>query len=108
MTPGTLPAPEKKTALDTPARLVVELPADAKLYVDDQLMQTNSARRVFNTPALQAGQTYFYILRAEVEIDGKPVTESKRVLVRAGEEVKATFAELAAAARKKEAVVAAK
>jgi uncharacterized protein (TIGR03000 family) len=107
--PATLPgpAPEKKSALETPARLVVELPADAKLFVDDQLMKTSSARRIFNTPALQVGQTYYYILRAEVEIDGKPVAETKRVLVRAGEEVKANFAELAAAARKKETVVAA-
>jgi len=98
--------PVVTTDKGTPAKLVVEVPADAKLYVDDQLMKTMSARRVFNTPTLDKGQTYYYILRAEMAIDGKTVSETKRVLVRAGEEVKANFAELAAAATKKTPVVA--
>jgi uncharacterized protein (TIGR03000 family) len=111
MAPAAAPAPapagsDKKTALDTPAKLVVELPADAKLYVDDHLMKTSAARRAFNTPGLAQGQTYYYILRAEMEIDGKTVSETKRVLVRAGEEVKATFSELAATATKKKETVA--
>src|SRR5207244_2005528 len=47
-----MPAPEKKTRGDGPARLLVNLPTDAKLYVDDQLMKTGSERREFNTPEL--------------------------------------------------------
>jgi uncharacterized protein (TIGR03000 family) len=78
--------------------MVVELPADAKLYVDDQLMKTGSDRREFKTPVLEAGQTYFYILRAEVTRDGKSFTETKRVTVRAGDEIRASFSELPASA----------
>jgi uncharacterized protein (TIGR03000 family) len=76
------------------AKLLVELPQYAKLYIDDQLMKTTSGKRSFNTPALEHGQQYYYIVRAEVVLDGKTYTETKRVLLRAGEEVHASFAEL--------------
>ena len=93
-----LPRPEKKSdtkPFGTPqARLIVELPADAKLYVDDRLMKTMSARREFHTPSLIPGQTYYYILRAEVERDGQKHMQTKQILVRAGEEVRTSFPEL--------------
>jgi uncharacterized protein (TIGR03000 family) len=91
-------APEKKSSsLEPSARLLVELPADAKLYVDDHLMQTTSERREFRTPALLRGQTYYYVLKAEIVRDGDVVTETKRVLVRAGETVSANFGDMSAA-----------
>jgi uncharacterized protein (TIGR03000 family) len=80
------------------ARLIVELPAEAKLFIDDQQMKTTASPRTFNTPPLERGQQYYYILRAEVVRDGKPRTESKRVIVRAGQEVRASFSEMGAAA----------
>jgi uncharacterized protein (TIGR03000 family) len=55
--------------------LIVTLPADAKLYVDDKLTTTTSERRVFNSTALADGEEHYYILRAEVVRDGK--TRSK-------------------------------
>jgi uncharacterized protein (TIGR03000 family) len=98
------PTPEKESAVGK-AKLIVQVPADAKLYIDDQLMKTTSSKRVFNTPALQRGQQYYYILRAEVLRDGKTYKETKRVLVRAGQEIRATFPQLedAAIAAKTEA-----
>jgi uncharacterized protein (TIGR03000 family) len=75
------------------ARLIVELPADAKLYIDDHKMKTTSTQRAFSTPNLQKGQTYYYMLRAEMVREGKKVSETKRVLVRAGQEVRAKFDE---------------
>jgi uncharacterized protein (TIGR03000 family) len=99
--PEQVPAPKpepggkSKAAIDHQAKLIVELPADAKLYIDDQPMKTSSGRRVFRTPALDRGQAYYYILRAEVTRDGKPQTATKRVIVRAGQEVRAAFPELA-------------
>jgi|SRR5579871_3923056 len=95
--PEQVPAPkkeEKKTTSLNQARLIVELPADAKLYVDDRLMQTNSERRVFSSPRLEDGQTYYYILRAEVVRDGQTLSDTKRVLVRAGDVVEASFRDL--------------
>jgi uncharacterized protein (TIGR03000 family) len=74
--------------------LIVELPADAKLYVDDRLMKTTSERRVFNSPPLEAGQTYYYILRAEVVREGQTLSDTKRVLVHAGQMIQASFHDL--------------
>jgi uncharacterized protein (TIGR03000 family) len=76
------------------AKLIVELPTDAKLYIDDQPMKTPSGRRVFNTPPLQPGQTYYYILRAEVVRDGQRKVSEQRIIIRPGQEARATFANL--------------
>src|SRR5206468_11548126 len=59
--PGTVmpPAPNGEKKEETGAgvdsnraRLVVEVPADAKLFIEDQPMKSTTARRVFNTPTL--------------------------------------------------------
>lgn len=88
-----LPAPKPSGSSEANvvprAKLVVELPADANLYIDDQLMKTTSERRTFNTPVLDKGQTYYYELKAEVMRDGKAVTQTRRVTLRAGDLVEA-------------------
>jgi uncharacterized protein (TIGR03000 family) len=95
--PEQVPAPKKEegktTALDR-ARLIITLPEDAKLYVDDQLTKATSDRRVFSSPGLDEGQTYYYVLRAEVVRDGKTQSETKRVLLHAGEVVETSFSDL--------------
>jgi uncharacterized protein (TIGR03000 family) len=92
------PAPKKEEGKESAAlnraSLIVELPADAKLYVDNQLTKASSERRVFNSPPLEEGQTYYYILRAEVIRDGKTLSETKRVLLHARDVVRASFSDL--------------
>jgi uncharacterized protein (TIGR03000 family) len=73
------------------AKLVVEVPADAKLYIDDQLMKSTASVRSFSTPELEAGQAYYYIVRVESIRDGKTYEETKSIVVRAGENVRASF-----------------
>jgi uncharacterized protein (TIGR03000 family) len=92
--PEKAPKPKEEKKSDGTARLIIEVPAEAKLYIDDQPMKTTSARRTFSTPALEAGQTYYYILRAEVTREGKTQSETKRVLIRSGDTVRASFPEL--------------
>jgi uncharacterized protein (TIGR03000 family) len=96
--PEQVPPPKKEEGKESAAlnqaRLIVELPADAKLYVDDRLTTTTSERRVFNSPQLQEGQTYYYMLRAEVARDGKTLSETKRVLLHAGDVIQASFLDL--------------
>jgi len=75
-----------------PARVTVKLPADARLWVDQVECPLTSGERSFNTPNLQPGQTYYYTVRMQVQREGAPVTDSQRVLVRAGQEVTVTFA----------------
>jgi uncharacterized protein (TIGR03000 family) len=76
------------------AQLVVQLPESAKLFVDDHLMSTTSERRVFNTPVLQQGQTYYYIVRAEMDRDGMTYSSSKRVIIRPGDVVQTSFTDV--------------
>jgi uncharacterized protein (TIGR03000 family) len=87
-----------KTSAQAPARLTIELPATAKLYVDGAPVAGAGASRLFHTPDLAAGQAFYYDLKAEVEVNGKVETEAKRVVVRAGEAVTASFEKLVAAA----------
>jgi uncharacterized protein (TIGR03000 family) len=76
------------------AEIVVHLPADAKLYVDNVACPLTSAKRTFKTPELEPGKKYFYILRAEVVQNGQTVSESLRVFLTPGQQVQAEFTKL--------------
>jgi uncharacterized protein (TIGR03000 family) len=92
------PAPEKKkdakelpkpgkddeSSIAAPATVVVNLPADAKLSVDDYLTTSTSATRVFVSPALAPGQDFTYTLKGEIVRDGKTIVATKQISVRAG------------------------
>ncbi len=78
-------APEE-AQLPAPARIVVSLPADATLTIDDAATTSTSAQRTFVTPALNAGSEYQYTLKAEVTRNGERLTTTQKVTVRAGQE----------------------
>jgi uncharacterized protein (TIGR03000 family) len=89
--------PERAPKPKDEARLIIHLPADAKLYIHDQPMDSAGARRSFLTPPLKAGETYYYLLRADITREGKVQSETKRILVRAGDTVQASFPDLSTA-----------
>ena len=93
------PPMPKKVSEQTKARstIIIDVPADAKLFVDGQLMKSTSTRRVIQTPVLNSDETYYYELRVELERDGKTVSESRRVLIQPGAEVVAAFRDPATA-----------
>jgi uncharacterized protein (TIGR03000 family) len=66
----------------------VSLPEDAKLTIDGQPTNSTSESRVFETPSLTPGKTFYYVLKATVVRDGKTETVTKEVVVRAGEETR--------------------
>jgi uncharacterized protein (TIGR03000 family) len=74
-----------------PATIVVGLPAEAMLVIDDQPTVSTSAVRTFATPALKAGKEYYYTLKAQVVRNGKTVTTTERVAVRAGQTSRVTL-----------------
>jgi uncharacterized protein (TIGR03000 family) len=91
------PAPKKekdKGETSVRARLIINVPAEAKLFIDDLPMKSDSARRSFVTPTLRPGQTYFYDVRAEIVRDGQTVSETQRVILRPGDTVQASFPQL--------------
>jgi len=81
---------EGMTQSSARARLIITLPAGAKLYVDDQPIPATN-KKEFRTPKLEQGEKYFYDLRAEIVQDGKTVTKTKRVTITAGDVIKADF-----------------
>jgi uncharacterized protein (TIGR03000 family) len=76
------------------AMVTVKLPADARLYVDGVECPLTSTLRSFDTPELNAGQRYYYSLKAEVVRDGVMRTARKRAVVEAGKEVTVEFTDL--------------
>ncbi|HKI31164.1 MAG TPA: TIGR03000 domain-containing protein [Gemmataceae bacterium] len=76
------------------ARVIVQVPADAKLYFDDQPIKAGRENQSFSTPRLERGQAYYYDVRAEAVRDGQTVVERKRLVVRAGQQVGVTFPKL--------------
>ena len=88
--PGPVtPGGGKKTGMDNtaPATIVVTLPANAKLKVDDYVSQSTGAERTFITPPLQVGREFHYTLK--VEQNGKEKSQS--VIVRGGEVTRVTL-----------------
>jgi uncharacterized protein (TIGR03000 family) len=69
----------------TEAILIVTLPEDATLSIDDEETTSTSAKRVFVTPALKQGKEYEYTLKAKVVRDGQTQIATAKVTFRPGE-----------------------
>lgn len=86
---GVCPVPgaTKKAELDANrAYLVVTLPEDAKLTIDDGATVSTSRTRTFVTPELQKDKEFVYNLKAQIVREGKTLTLTKQAVVRAGQE----------------------
>jgi uncharacterized protein (TIGR03000 family) len=79
------------------ARVIVSLPANGKLFVDNMPIRNAAEIKTFRTPALSKGQQYYYEMRAEVLVNGKVVTQTRHVTVAAGEVIRADFSTLGTA-----------
>src|SRR5262249_17824143 len=74
-----------------PARLVVKLPADARLTISGRQTRSTSGRRVFVSPPLVPGKPCRYSLHATFVRGGVPVVVTGEVDVRAGKTTKVTL-----------------
>jgi uncharacterized protein (TIGR03000 family) len=74
------------------AYLNINVPADAKLYLQDQLMTVEGAQRRFVTPTIQAGESHLYTVKVEVVRDGKTITKTAQTTVTLGQEAVLTVA----------------
>ena len=88
--------PKGEVMAPAPAVLIVSLPADANLRIDGEPTTSTSARRVFVSPNLNPGRDFHYNLKAEFVRDGRTVTVSKEVAVRAGNQTQVTLEPVAA------------
>lgn len=87
------------SAVASPATLVVNLPASARLTVDGVQTRSTSSVRTFVSPALEPGKSFSYTLTAEYSRDGQPLTVTRRVRVTAGETVRVDLNSVAVASR---------
>ncbi|MBM4073555.1 MAG: TIGR03000 domain-containing protein [Planctomycetes bacterium] len=87
--------PEKKDLkLGNQALLLVELPADAQLFVDGKQMKSGQGRAAIITPALDPSKTYAYQVRVELVRGGQTLNETQSVVLRPGHRSRASFAGL--------------
>jgi uncharacterized protein (TIGR03000 family) len=86
--------------ISAPATIVVNLPQDAKLMIDDYQTKSTSASRTLQTPNLPYGKEFSYTLKVEVVREGKTVTESKQITVRGGQVTPVSFDSTALVASK--------
>lgn len=85
----------KKTMAPSPdqARVIVRLPSDAKLYANGHETALTSSERDFVSPTLEQGRDYQYTFKVEYVRNGKTLTDTQVVKVRAGEVSVADFAD---------------
>jgi uncharacterized protein (TIGR03000 family) len=96
VTQSNQPAAEVQTVSTTeaaPAHLTINLPADAKVFVDD--VPCPADIRAFSTSNLRPGQKYYYDVRAEVTRSGTTMMQTQRVVMEAGQQVSVSFPQLA-------------
>lgn len=71
--------------------LAVDVPEDARVYVNDMLTKTPGAHRRFVSRGLANGYQYTYKVRAVVDRDGKELSETRVVRVGAGQTADLAF-----------------
>jgi uncharacterized protein (TIGR03000 family) len=78
-------------------RVLVRLPADAKLFVEGRPLSVTDGERTFVTPPLPTDREAVYTFLVEYTRDGDTVTHSRKVKVKAGATTVVNFADLSTA-----------
>ncbi len=78
-------------SLPRPAQILVSLPADARLTIDEEKTQSGGTTRLFVSPPLRPDRSYSYTLKAQFVRDGKTVSLTKKASVSAGAETRVSF-----------------
>ncbi|MFI5457070.1 MAG: TIGR03000 domain-containing protein [Isosphaerales bacterium] len=74
-------------AASSVAYLNINVPEDAKVYLQDQLMTLGGTQRRFVTPEIQAGNQHLYTVKVEVVRNGQTLSKTTQAAVTAGQEV---------------------
>ncbi len=76
------------------ATISLDVPEDAKVYIDGHLMKSAKSHREFVSPELKDSENYYYTIRVVVVRNGKTYEETNKIHVRAGEKTIGSFARL--------------
>jgi uncharacterized protein (TIGR03000 family) len=89
---GATPVPPQgPSASAAAAEIFVNVPENAKVFVNDLPTSSMGSERHYVSRGLLRGRTYSYKLRVEFERDGTPVVEDKLVRLQAGQATKLAF-----------------
>ena len=87
---------DESATLGAKAHIIVRLPADARLWVDQIECPLPGAVRAFDTPSLDPQQSYAYTLRVAVERNGQLLQDARRVPLTPGQRIEVDFTEVGA------------
>jgi uncharacterized protein (TIGR03000 family) len=85
------PVEESLPSRPSKATLIVSLPPDAQLTVNDEPTEVASGKRVFVAPNLEPGRVYPYTFKARVTREGKVHILTRQIKVRAGDKIQVSF-----------------
>jgi uncharacterized protein (TIGR03000 family) len=86
----TPPAPAEPPS-PSAALVIVKLPAEAELWIDEMKTTQGGSYRQFVTPPLQAGQRLTYTLRVHWHIHGAELTRIEKVRIEPGKSATVNF-----------------
>ncbi len=90
--PSAPQLPEKQTSLSRDsALLTVDVPNNARVLVNGIATRSKGDRRRYVSRNLTPGFDYTYEVKAQVMVDGTPVTQTKIVRLRAGQQARLAF-----------------
>ena len=89
--PTPIPAPKAAVATEAPARLTVNVPADAQVWIEGTKTTATGSVRYFRSPLLDPNSKYQYEVRATWTENGHEVTQTQQVPVTAGANARADF-----------------
>jgi uncharacterized protein (TIGR03000 family) len=75
------------------AQITVTVPASAEVFFDGTPTTQTGALRVYSTPPLSTGQTYYYTVRARWQEAGKTVEQTRKVVLSSNARVRLDFLE---------------
>ncbi|HVU89464.1 MAG TPA: TIGR03000 domain-containing protein [Pirellulales bacterium] len=89
---GTYNTPTSSTAVTSDRlMLAVNVPADAKVIINDRLTTSTGEHRTYVSNGVQPTANYSYRVQVDFVRDGKPVNEEKTVQLSGGKSVSLTF-----------------
>jgi uncharacterized protein (TIGR03000 family) len=73
------------------ARVTINVPENARVYVNDRPLALASGTHTINTPPLEKGKPHTYVFKAEVTRNGETVADTQRIFVESGQSVTVQF-----------------
>ena len=98
LVPPVKEVPKTIGMLPAAGTITLNVPAEAKVYVDGKLTTSTSSVRTFETPAIAPNATFQYAIRVELVQDGQTLSKTETVSVKAGETVASTIVPVSAVA----------